>query len=110
MLQKYLLFGSSLFWFVTAQTLADELVITPSSNPATDDVLYVCEYAGSERLIELNYPNGAPLPCEVIYHRSHDGNPYEVLWEARHDTGFCENKTSELLAQLKSVGWLCTEL
>lgn len=92
-----------------AESYSEALVITPTSHPANFDKFYVCEYAGTERSISLNYARVPPLPCEVVYHREQEGKPFEILWQARFDEDFCEVKTSELLMQLKAAGWLCAE-
>lgn len=85
------------------------LLVTPASHPAVDDKLYVCDFQGTERSISLTYAKRPPLPCEVTYHREQEGVPYQTLWQAQFDAGFCEKKLQNLLDNLKQVGWSCQE-
>lgn len=63
-----------------------------------------CQNGDAVRLIEVVYPQGGELPCEVQYTK--DGNT-EVLWRASNEAGYCEQKAAEFAERQRSWGWQC---
>lgn len=63
-----------------------------------------CSHHGQVRVIEVVYPQGGLLPCEVVYHK---GNHSSVLWSAQNETGYCEQKAEEFTRKQQGWGWHC---
>lgn len=74
-----------------------------AANPMT------CEYGDLSRKIEVVYSDpGQAVPCEVIYDKSAEGS-MESLWQASHESGYCEAKAEDLIEKLQGMGWTCTD-
>ena len=63
-----------------------------------------CTSGDSVRLIEVVYPEGGELPCEVRYTR--DGEQ-QVLWRARNEVGYCAQKAAEFIERQRGWGYQC---
>ncbi|WP_202819717.1 hypothetical protein [Thaumasiovibrio subtropicus] len=79
-------------------------LLAASSAVAADNSFYRCSNGNGERLIEVIYPQGTPVPCEVAYTKA-EGR--EVLWRAANTEGFCEQKAAEFAEKQQSWGWQC---
>ena len=64
-----------------------------------------CQLGDAVRVIQVVYPEGGELPCEVHYQR--DGEK-SVLWSARNEAGYCEKKAAEFVEKQRNWGWQCT--
>lgn len=64
----------------------------------------LCESGEVWHSIQVVYPQGWSLPCEV-----HFATPEEnrVVWNARTAEGFCERKAREIVQRRKDAGWQC---
>jgi len=71
---------------------------------AVDNHLTICTYGDKERKIEIAYPQNTTLPCEVQYTK--DGE-MKVLWNAKGEVGFCEEKAASFVEKHRSWGWQC---
>lgn len=80
-------------------TLALPLVATAAEPLSTS-----CTHSGEMRTIEVVYPQGAELPCEVHYTKKGETR---TLWTASNQAGFCESKAEELIAKQRGWGWQC---
>ncbi|MBB3062632.1 hypothetical protein [Microbulbifer rhizosphaerae] len=76
----------------------------PLAATAADPLSTSCTHGGDVRTIEVVYPQGAELPCEVHYTK--DGET-QTLWSASNQAGFCESKAEEFIASQQSWGWQC---
>lgn len=63
-----------------------------------------CQLGDAVRVIEVVYPEGAELPCEVHYGK--DGQS-SVLWRASSEAGYCEQKAAEFAEKQRGWGWQC---
>ena len=69
---------------------------------------YQCSYADLIRRVEIVYETGVAVPCEVHYYKDTEApGERQVLWTAYNESGYCESKTQELIANLQSMGWNC---
>lgn len=67
---------------------------------------YVCKSDHSERVIEVVYTNpNSKVPCEVHYTKP-DGTA--VLWDAKHEVGYCEAKAKAFAEKLTTLGMSCS--
>ncbi|WP_417345109.1 hypothetical protein [Ferrimonas sp.] len=84
------------------------LVTALASEPALAGVEqgdeYICRNGEMERRIQVIYPQGAPLPCEVHYVKGSDS---KVLWRAQNEAGYCEAKAQEFAAKQKTLYFPC---
>ena len=72
-------------------TLVTVLALTPLWAMAANDKRTVCTHDTQERVIELVYPTGDQLPCEVRYTKNGVTN---VIWNAQSETQYCESKAA----------------
>ena len=63
-----------------------------------------CQRADAVRIIEVVYPQGTALPCEVHYTK--DGQT-SVLWRASNEAGYCEQKAADFTQRQRDWGWQC---
>lgn len=63
-----------------------------------------CQRADAVRVIEVVYPQGTELPCEVHYTK--DGQT-SVLWRAGNEAGYCEQKAADFTQRQRDWGWQC---
>ncbi len=82
--------------------IASMLATTPVL--AAENSTYRCEHLGAERVIEISYPKGTAVPCEVSYTKA-EGT--EVLWRAANTEGYCEEKAAEFVEKQRNWGWQC---
>lgn len=64
----------------------------------------MCTHGDNERKIEVVYPEGTKVPCEVQYTKNGD---MQVLWDAQGETGYCEQKAADLVEKQQGWGWQC---
>ena len=70
---------------------------------------YRCTLDGKVRRVEIVYETGVAVPCEVHYYKETEApGERQVLWNARNESGYCETRTRDFVAQLESWGWACT--
>ena len=71
---------------------------------AADNQVTHCQRGDAVRIIEVAYPQGTEVPCEVHYTK--DGQS-SVLWRASNEAGYCEQKAAEFAEKQRSWGWQC---
>ncbi len=86
---KYLILASVL---VSGSAVANEFPTT------------LCQHGEQQRKVEVVYPQGTPVPCEVHYTKA---SGTQILWKAAGETGFCEAKATALIEKQKGWGWQC---
>ncbi|WP_413111805.1 hypothetical protein [Thaumasiovibrio sp. DFM-14] len=86
------------------KTLLIAALFTSATAIAADNQVYRCEHNGVERLIEVRYPEGTTVPCDVNYTKA-DGS--QVLWKAANTEGYCESKAAEFVKKQRGWGWNC---
>ncbi|MDP4536041.1 hypothetical protein Q3O60_07575 [Alkalimonas collagenimarina] len=64
-----------------------------------------CQLGDTVRVIQVVYPEGGELPCEVRYQREGEQS---VLWQARNEAGYCEQKAADFVEKQRGWGWQCT--
>jgi hypothetical protein len=82
-------------------------VLASTAYADKEDKAYVCEHAGSVRVISVEYvkPPSA-VPCRVVYEKTNE-NRVEFPWRARNERGYCEEKAEFLANKLSRLGWQC---
>ncbi|WP_394183588.1 hypothetical protein [Marinomonas posidonica] len=88
------------FAFVLTFVLAG---LATSAN-AIENRKTLCVHGNENRVIEVVYPEGNRLPCEVQYTKA--GNT-KTLWNAKNKAGYCENKAAEFVEKQIAWGWSC---
>lgn len=83
-------------------------ILSCTNSPASE--LYTCTSNTHVRNVWLNYPTAQQVPCAVVYEKPTEDGSKRTLWEAQSKTGFCEEKASELLANLGKGGWECSKV
>lgn len=80
------------------------LYVLASFALAAEQERTLCESGEVWHSIQVVYPQGWSLPCEV-----HFATPEEkrVVWNARTAEGFCERKAQEIVQRRKDAGWRC---
>ena len=68
-----------------------------------------CSHDDLVREVQIEYPEGGSVPCNVIYKKQTEGFEDQVLWSAENAEGYCEEKARELVGKLESWGWVCLE-
>ena len=68
-----------------------------------------CQHGEKQRHVELVYEvQGQATPCEVRYDKAtEEPNNTQVLWSAKNQENFCEQKFSSFVEKLKGWGWNC---
>ena len=69
---------------------------------------WICEQDTLVREITVLSETGASAPCEVVYNKAAEGLGSEILWTARTDGAYCDEKANGLAKKLQSFGWSCT--
>ena len=79
---------------------AVSMVESPSTTCTKDNLSRVVEIAyGGER---------GEAPCEVHYKKVTEDPAYDrVIYDARHKSGYCEEKKREFVEKLEGMGWSC---
>ncbi len=95
----------------TAALLISILTQAPVSLEANDintdsavGLSYLCQSGAVQRKVEVIYPQGTQVPCQVQYQK--DGAK-QVLWQAQNQVGYCEAKATGFAQKLSSMGWQC---
>ena len=71
---------------------------------------YRCFNGELVRRVEIVYETGVAVPCEVLYYKDTEApGERQVLWTAYNESGYCETKTREFIAQLEGWGWDCQQ-
>ncbi len=71
---------------------------------------YQCTDGELIRRVEIIYETGVAVPCEVHYHKDTEApGERQVLWSAYNESGYCERKTREFIAELEGWGWECEQ-
>lgn len=78
--------------------------VLPFMLQAAENQTTQCQLGDSVRVIEVVYPSGTAVPCEVHYGK--DGQS-SVLWRASSETGYCEQKAAEFTEKQRGWGWQC---
>lgn len=86
------------------KTLAVVMMILPLSALAAEGQATHCQRADAVRIIEVVYPQGTELPCQVTYSKQ---GQTKVLWRASNEAGYCEQKAAEFAEKQRSWGWRC---
>lgn len=68
-----------------------------------------CSHDDLVREVQIEYPEGGSVPCNVIYKKQTEGFEDQVLWSAENAEGYCEEKAREFVGKLESWGWVCLE-
>jgi hypothetical protein len=89
-----------LFW------LGVSSILLPAVAAAQASRNYECTNGGETRRVEVAYPSGGAVPCEVRYYK---GAVPEVLWSAGNEVGFCADRAAEFVVRLQGMGWTCTD-
>ena len=79
-------------------------LLSSGSVVASDFQATLCQHGEQQRKVEVVYPMGTPIPCEVHYTKA---SGTQVLWKAEGESGFCEAKASALIEKQKGWGWQC---
>lgn len=70
-----------------------------------------CQRGELVRRVELRDGAAARAACEVVYWKDNEApGVARVLWQAKHDRGFCESKAHELVERLGAAGWSCAPM
>lgn len=88
--------------------LASGLIVTVTAN-AAEKSRYQCQSGDIVRriVIEVGDPSTG-LPCEVVYWKDTEApGVRRVLWNARTDAAYCQQKASSLAEKLNGSGWQC---
>lgn len=67
---------------------------------------YLCQNGEQQRKVQVLYPQGTQVPCEVNYIKT-TGN--KTLWRANNEIGYCEAKASSFAQKLAAKGWHCSQ-
>ena len=86
------------------RTFVTAALLVPTLTLAADDHRTVCTHGTQERVIEVVYPTGSQLPCEVRYTKN---GSTEVIWNAQNETRYCETKAAEFIEKQRGWGWQC---
>lgn len=66
-----------------------------------------CQLGESVRVVEVLYPEGGELPCEVHYTKE---GAASVLWQANNETGYCEQQAADFVEKLRGWGFECVTM
>lgn len=88
---------------VESQVMADQAVAMIESTSTT------CTKDNLTRMVEITYGGEqGKAPCEVHYKKvTEDPTHDQVIYDARHKSGYCEEKKGEFVDKLTSMGWSC---
>ena len=68
-----------------------------------------CSSGNDVREIQIQLTGPDPVPCDVVYRKQTEGYEDQILWSAKNDDSYCEEKAEGLVARLEASGWVCTE-
>jgi hypothetical protein len=66
-----------------------------------------CQLGDAVRVIEVVYPEGGELPCEVQYTKE---GASSVLWQATNEAGYCEQQAADFVEKLRGWGFECVAM
>ena len=66
-----------------------------------------CQLGDAVRVIEVVYPDGGELPCEVHYTKDGTGT---VLWRASNEAGYCEQQAANFVEKQRGWGFECVAM
>ncbi|MBV2129322.1 hypothetical protein [Arsukibacterium indicum] len=66
-----------------------------------------CQSGESVRVVEVVYPEGGELPCEVQYTKE---GATSVLWQANNEAGYCEQQAADFVEKLRGWGFECVAM
>lgn len=93
----------------TKLVMALAALAVSGSTLAQDDWKYRCTYGDMVRRVEIFHETGVSVPCEVHYYKDTEmPGERQVLWRAMNETGYCEARAEEFIAQLGDAGWSCS--
>lgn len=69
---------------------------------------WICENSNLIREINVEHETSAPAPCSVVYNKDSEGLGSSIVWTARTDGAYCEDKANGLAEKLENYGWACT--
>jgi hypothetical protein len=89
---------------VESQMMADQAVAMIESPSTT------CTKGNLSRVVEITYGGEqGKAPCEVHYKKVTEDPTYDrVIYDARHKSGYCEEKKREFVEKLSGMGWDCS--
>ncbi|WP_178030942.1 hypothetical protein [Pelagibaculum spongiae] len=81
-----------------------------SSLQAAENLSTICASGKQVRLIEVIYPTGKVVPCEVQYTKMENAGAEvsNTLWKAQNSVGFCEKKAAEFTEKQRGWGFNCS--
>ncbi len=83
--------------------------LLPFAASAQGVTSYSCTLDEMVRRVEILTEAGAPVPCEVRYHKETEApGEHQVLWSAQNDASYCETNATEFIAKLEGWGWSCS--
>lgn len=100
-------FTKSVFLVLTS-TFQVSIAAAQTESPLTDRI-FTCSNPSVTRTLKIQYPNGTPLPCRVVYDKSQEGSEVQILWQATTEEGYCEDKAETFVTKLTNWGWTCSE-
>ena len=74
---------------------------------SAEDGRTVCRSNDVKHIVQVVYPQGWDVPCEVRFQTP--GEDDRVIWKAETQVGFCERKAQEIIERRINSGWDCTE-
>jgi len=80
------------------------IVFLPAVAGAATEERVVCESGSVWQTIQVVYPQGWSLPCEVVFETPEERR---VVWNAKTSEGFCERKAEEIVERRRNEGWTC---
>ena len=83
------------------------LMMLATANVASAES-WICEHNNLVREINVESEGRASAPCAVVYNKDSEGLESQVLWTAKTDGAYCEEKANGLAEKLKGHGWDCT--
>ena len=69
---------------------------------------WICEHSNLIREIKVERETDTPAPCSVVYNKDSEDQGSTVLWTARSDGAYCDEKADGLANKLQGYGWACT--
>ena len=63
-----------------------------------------CSHGRDVREIHNMSTTPAAAPCQVVYKKLTEGVEDQVLWTAKNDASYCEDKAKGFVAKLESFG------
>lgn len=63
------------------------------------------------RIIETLYPeDNSGVVCNITYHKPTAGIASKIVWQARNDVNFCDNRAWFMANKLEKKGWTCNSV